>query len=708
MWLNSWAIGMGLLAASAPLVIHWLTRPKPRRLPLSTLRFVKAAVEQRRSRARIRDWLILALRTAAVLLIAAAMARPMFGRKAIAASEESASIARVVLVDASQSLAAIGRDVELFDRARSLAARELAYQPGLVGNLILAGAQPRSLFTGLSTNLGALRDELEQAVPRPEALNLPAALSAAAEQLATAPAGSRLELVILSDFQRTNWASADFSGLPQATQIRLESVAPEESIGNLAILNISVAGRMEVSRPARLQVEVGNFSPTAREVRVDLRFGPASPTGARELYSSFQLSGLCAPYSRTVLSNDVIPTEAGWMAGEATLTTADGAIDALPADNTRACVWDVRPPPDIVLLSRQSGKQRPSSSFFLERALVPSDTRGQKPVRRLEPARLDPESLGTAELVVLDHPGQLSDGAVNQLAALLKRGRSLLYVAGEATDASNLQRLIDAAGTSAGLPVKFAPPRSSNVEELFVTGARQDAAPFDIFGDQLPELLRELRIVPGLVSQPVEGALREDILATLSDSSAFLTVTSSEVGCLVVLNADLEASNLAASPLLVPVLAELVQRRLLAGRRSSGQITSGEPATLFLPFDAPAVANLAITGPPAGQSQLGTLESGPSGGVWRLPVAGPPGIYTVSRGTDVIVAAASSAPASESDLRTLSAEVFEDRLAGDRMVSFRSGSREAEAASDSVWTWLALGCVLCLVCEVGVLRAFRW
>ena len=39
-FLNPWALAIGGLALAAPLAIHFLTRPKPQPLPLSTIRFV--------------------------------------------------------------------------------------------------------------------------------------------------------------------------------------------------------------------------------------------------------------------------------------------------------------------------------------------------------------------------------------------------------------------------------------------------------------------------------------------------------------------------------------------------------------------------------------------------------------------------------------------------------------------------------------------
>src|SRR5579872_3747178 len=142
MFLHWWAIGLGFAAAGLPVAIHFLTRPRPLRVPLSTLRFVEEAMRQRRARHRLRDAIVLSLRTLAVLLIAFAVARPFFGHAASQAADDSASVARVVLLDVSQSMAAAHRGVQVFERARPLAGKQLEFRSGMKADLVLAGARP--------------------------------------------------------------------------------------------------------------------------------------------------------------------------------------------------------------------------------------------------------------------------------------------------------------------------------------------------------------------------------------------------------------------------------------------------------------------------------------------------------------------------------------------------------------------------------------
>src|SRR2546421_299466 len=103
-FLHPWAIALGAAGVALPLVVHWLTRPQPVRLPLSTVRFVHEAVQQRRAWHRLRDTVILALRALAVLLLAWAVARPLAGGPLVSPGG-AGDAARVVLLDVSQSMA---------------------------------------------------------------------------------------------------------------------------------------------------------------------------------------------------------------------------------------------------------------------------------------------------------------------------------------------------------------------------------------------------------------------------------------------------------------------------------------------------------------------------------------------------------------------------------------------------------------------------
>lgn len=698
MFIHPWAILIGIAAVSLPVLVHWLTKPRPRRIPLSTLRFIRQAVEDRRARHRLRNFLILALRTLAVMLLAAAIARPLIGEPKQTVAEDHADTARVVLMDVSQSMAAGSGSLSAFERGRTVAAKHLEYTAGLKANLILAGSRPRAVFKQPSHNFTALRDELADAGYLPEALKVQPALNAAGEMLAAAGSGDiGRELVIISDFQRANWANADFSPLPADTVIKLESVVQNDDSSNLAILGVRTQGRAQVNCDLRLEVEVGNFSKTPRDVQVEVTLGKAS----------YRLRGHCSPRGRTTLSEQIVPREVGWLVGEAKLV---GIEDALATDNSRPCVLSVGKPPVYLLITRQFEAQRPSSSYYLERALIPVEPRPgreQARVLRASPAELETETMAGADLLVLDHPGRLDNGAINKIASMMRRGRGVLYIAAESADAGNLKQLADSAGSALQMPVEFSPPRAGQLRQgLFFTEADQNQAPFEVFGDNLMAGLGPIRISGGLASQRLETGLSEEILARLSDGSAFLTATHSDGGSLVVMNADLEKSNLPGSAMFVPLIGELVER-LMARSGSAREFTGGEPMAVYLPAEIGNLDGLQLIGPDGEPDEIGHLQQEKTGILWRADNAGMPGIHQVQRYGKTIFAVATALPAEESDLRVLSPEVFQDRLSGGRTMEYRSATLSAPEEEDVAWSWFAAICVGCLLCELAVLKVFR-
>ncbi|MEO6437026.1 MAG: BatA and WFA domain-containing protein [Tepidisphaeraceae bacterium] len=689
-FLNPWAIGLGAAAIGLPIVVHLLTRPRPVRLPLSTLRFVLEAVHQRKARYRLRDILILAMRTLAVALLAWAFARPLMGVKPLIAAGAQGASMRVIVLDQSQSMAAVANAVSSFDRAKPVAAKFLGYQPGLKANLIFAASRPRATFAGLSENVGSMRDEIASAKPRAERLDVQAAINTAAEMLAKTPEGARREIVIISDFQRSNWEMTDFSPLPQDALIQLESVAPKQTPANLAILRVAAKGRIEQGREALLEADVANHSPAPREVSVEVTFGNAT----------HRLTGLCPAGVTTTLSAPIVLKQAGWQTGEAKIAASD---DALAADDSRPLVLHVRPMPAYALITREPATPRPSSSHFLERALVPfkPEEKSAERVIRIDPLHLDREAIAPAALIVIDHPGKLSVDSINLLAGLLRRGRGIFYVAAEPSDAINLKAIADAAGADLKMPVEFMPiPANQTRKDLFLTEVRKDEPPFREFGEQLPQVLGAMRFSGGLTSRRLETGLIDDVFATYSDRSACLVVTTCGAGTLAVLNADLAQSSLNGSPVFVPLVGELVGR-LLSARGGQETFASGEPMTAYLPTEAGAIAGLTL---PAKNSGALVEEGGFV--LWRWPEAGAPGGYEVTRGNETVFAIASSIPAIESNLQTTDASLFTTRLAGGRTLQFQAAADEREQ-NDDAWSWILVACCVCTIGELALLKAFR-
>ena len=170
-----------------------VTRPRPLRFPFSALRFLESALRQRRFFARLRDVLILSLRTLLLIALAAGFARPLLRGLGGEAAEGVGR--RVVVLDASRSMNARKGGVRVFDRARAQALRYVARREGLRINLLLAGATPRAAFDTFSINYPALQAEVRRAEVRDEKLDARAALARAAQMLHDSAATGKDQVV---------------------------------------------------------------------------------------------------------------------------------------------------------------------------------------------------------------------------------------------------------------------------------------------------------------------------------------------------------------------------------------------------------------------------------------------------------------------------------------------------------------------------------
>ena len=166
----------GLLAAGIPIVIHLLTRRRPKRITFPSVEFLREVNVAQLRRFRLREFLLLALRTLAIALLALALSKPAL-KGALGAGAGQATSSVVLLIDRSASMAAVEGRETLADRAKARARAVLAsLDPGDEVQVIAFDARPEALFpqpTGDLTRVGAMVETIE---PRPYTTDLDAAV----------------------------------------------------------------------------------------------------------------------------------------------------------------------------------------------------------------------------------------------------------------------------------------------------------------------------------------------------------------------------------------------------------------------------------------------------------------------------------------------------------------------------------------------------
>ena len=179
----------GALAVAIPIVLHFARREAAPRMPFSDIRFLQRAPLMQARRRRIREWLLLALRAAALLLLALAFARPFFDATGLVGRSVT-----IVAVDRSFSMSQPDR----FDWARTAARTAIAEAPpdDLVG-LVTFDDQARVVAEPAADRAAAVA-ALARTAPGFGATRYAAALAAAARSI-----GSRDgRIVVVTALQR--------------------------------------------------------------------------------------------------------------------------------------------------------------------------------------------------------------------------------------------------------------------------------------------------------------------------------------------------------------------------------------------------------------------------------------------------------------------------------------------------------------------------
>ena len=263
-FIHPWMLA-GLAAAGLPALIHFLTRARPRRIAFPPYQFLLESCAGEQSLHRLRTWLILAIRTLAIIVLALLFARPFLRPNGAAAAATGQRI--VIIIDASLSMRAVAEGATLFARAQAEAADVLrGLDSGAQAGVILEGLKPRALLPALSRNIPALHEALVQALPTYEFGDPAAALALAAKML-----GGGGTIYIFSDFQNSNWQP--ITELPAGIACNLRPMNGQAA-DNVAITDVQLSPSEPVpGETLELAARVFNCSARPREEKVRLEMG---------------------------------------------------------------------------------------------------------------------------------------------------------------------------------------------------------------------------------------------------------------------------------------------------------------------------------------------------------------------------------------------------------------------------------------------------
>lgn len=110
----------GLLAASIPVLIHFLNLRKIKKVEFSSLAFLKEIENTKIRRVKFKQWLLLLLRILIILFLVFAIARPTIKSVSLAGAGSSVQTTAVFILDDSYSMSAVSSKGSFFNQSKSI------------------------------------------------------------------------------------------------------------------------------------------------------------------------------------------------------------------------------------------------------------------------------------------------------------------------------------------------------------------------------------------------------------------------------------------------------------------------------------------------------------------------------------------------------------------------------------------------------------
>lgn len=630
----------GLAAAAAPVIIHLLNRRRYREMEWAAMRFLMAAIKKNSRRMQLEQLLLLLLRTAILLFLGLAMARPTWGVLS-AMFSRGQPVHRVLVVDASASMALRAGDTTVFARAQETA-RQIAAAagPGDAFNLVrLADTGAQLVIANPTYQPDQVIAEIAGMTLSQSTADLSGPFKSIQQLLSAIPQLSRKEVYYISDFQRATWGS---DSQETASQLR-ELIRQAGSKARLACVDVGSAADdtaavvdFQISEPFVMAGREVGLTATIRD------FGTGSLKGRKvellvdgNAVESKSLQPTSPQGDASERFNYAFP-QGGEHTAEVRL-----AADSFAPDDQRFLAIPVRDQLRVLVVSgRRSSRAGVPATDFLTLALAPEGNTAGPGAVRIEPVVIGQGELQEVDVDKFDcvfvcNVPQITQREADLLDGYVRRGGGLVWCMGDDVrrDQYNGMLVRENGGLLAG---KLGDVVGNAVE-------RNTAFEFDP-GDYTHPVIKVFEGNPdaGLRSTRTFAYVRTELPANstarvvLRFDSGDPAIIEQSLGLghtlLVCTSMDDSWSNWAVWPSFVPMVQEMVAFSV-AGRWGDRQRLVGQALRETVRSGAIDIAATVQT--PAGDSVVGTMTRDGQISEFSFAETELTGIYTATFGSPV-------------------------------------------------------------------------
>jgi len=701
------ALLAGAFAVAIPIIIHLFHKSRFKIVKWGAMHLLEAVIRQNQRRVRIEQWILLAIRCAIPLLLALAMARPIW--QGAAKLLGNAKTSTLVLLDNSYSMEAGRAGTSNWAIARDEAGRIIGdLKPGSESSVILMGEGGTGLLDTPTYETGRLIQALNKADAGFGTATIPAALDFAANTFGQMHEPVR-QVIVMTDFQRVSFPAQEDKQLGEMFD-RLKKQAAPPAI-TLFDVGAEVKDNVAIESLDFTRLTVGIGQKVA--IRANLRnFGDAKWPDLRVL---FKVDGKDKSVSQISLgareNGQVLFTHAFDTAGSHVVEVTAEA-DTLKADNSMLASMPVR---DKVPLLLVNGDPNPEplkgETDFAEIALQPFSSAKVESAdliqtRVLTAEALNAKALQESSVVVLANVRKLTDEQLRALEDFVRLGGGLLVFPGNRVDPAwwNSSFLREGKGLLPFALGTLSGETRENAPAVSVISQRFENPALELFNDprngSLADAAIKLWFKMKEPQNPSMGATDATVLARLESGDPFLVEKKFGEGrviaCATALDADW--SNLPMRPLYLPLLQRL-SVYLASNVFPPRNLGVGKPLLALLPV-ADVNKEATVTTPGGEAVKIKAVKRGERAVIEYLNTQRP-GLYTLEPPTGGIVHYVVNADRRESDLAKLSEKEIGDLARQHNVALVRSGAEfkalEQTRRYGTEWWKLILWALLALI-----------
>jgi hypothetical protein len=462
----------GLTAAAIPIILHLLNIRKLRTIDFSTLTFLKELQKSKMRRVKIRQWLLLVLRTLLVMLIVFAFSRPAL-EGTLAGIGTHARTTIVIILDDTYSMSLQNERGVFLKQAQSAAFRLVdMLKEGDDAMFIRLSELPQATIAEPTHDLQRIRDAIRRTDASYKHRTVEDALRLSLSLLRQSKNFNK-EVYILTDNQKTtalnplNKSSTVGSLRPMAqsadrpeklSNVKLFLVPlSDKPFENIGIEKVEIAPTLfQRGKPFPVRASVRNFG----GARVQNFLVSMFLNGARVMQKSVTLDG----GGRAAVDFIATPQRTGFLSGYVELEE-----DAFDGDNKNYFSVNVPGQLNVVLVSSDA-----KSSAYLRLALGVlnrDETSTTLALKEVAPGQLASATLAQANVVILSNAASLSSSQADQLAQFSSQGGGVILFAG---DLLNIAQYNATLLPRLGLPALLPAQRRAVSSTAFVSFAKID------------------------------------------------------------------------------------------------------------------------------------------------------------------------------------------------------------------------------------------